>query len=53
LKRALIIDPHYTLAKKNLAALPIILRTGPPAIIDIKDPFRDGKLKQSITFIRE
>ena len=53
LKRALIIDPHYTLAKKNLAALPTIRRTGPPAIIDIKDPFRDSKLKQSITFIRE
>ncbi len=53
LRRALVIDPHYTLAKKNLAALPTIRRTGPPAIIDIKDPFRDSKLKQSITFIRE
>jgi len=53
LKRALVIDPKYTLAKKNLAALPEIRRTGPPAIIDIKDPFRDSKLKQSITFISE
>jgi len=52
LKRALVIDPKYTLAKKNLAALPTIRRTGPP-IIDIKDPFRDRKLKQSITFISE
>src|SRR3989475_11693704 len=49
LKRALVIDPKYTIARKNLAALPETRRTGPPAIIDIKDPFRDSKLKQSIT----
>src|SRR5207245_2952053 len=48
LKRALVIDPKYTIARKNLAALPETRRTGPPAIIDIKDPFRDSKLKQSI-----
>src|SRR5713101_6305680 len=53
LKRALVIDPHYALAKKNLAALPEIRRTGPPARIDITDPFKSSKLKQSITFLKE
>jgi hypothetical protein len=53
LKRALVIDPKYTLAKKNLAALPETRRTGPPAMVDIRDPFKSSKLKQSITFIRE
>ncbi|HEV7234824.1 MAG TPA: tetratricopeptide repeat protein, partial [Ktedonobacteraceae bacterium] len=53
LKRALVMDPHYTLAKKNLAALPEIRRTGPPARLDIRDPFKSSKLKQSITFLTE
>jgi len=53
LKRALVIDPRYTLAKSNLAALPEIRRTGPPARIDITDPFKSSKLKQSITFLKE
>jgi hypothetical protein len=53
LKRALVIDPRYTLAKNNLAALPEIRRTGPPAMVDIRDPFKGSKLKQSITFIKE
>jgi hypothetical protein len=53
LKHALVIDPRYTLAKSNLAALPEIRRTGPPARIDITDPFKSSKLKQSITFIKE
>jgi tetratricopeptide (TPR) repeat protein len=53
LKRALVIDPRYTLAKSNLAALPEIRRTGLPARIDITDPFKSSKLKQSITFIKE
>ena len=53
LKRALLIDPHYTLAKSNLRALPEIRRTGPPARVDIRDPFKSSKLKQSITFIKE
>ncbi len=53
LKRALVMDPHYTLAKSNLAALPEIRRTGPPARIDIRDPFKSPKLKQSITFLTE
>lgn len=53
LKRALVIDPQYTLAKKNLAVLPTMRRTGPPPIVDIRDPFKSSKLKQSITFIKE
>src|SRR6266568_2121572 len=53
LKRALVIDPRYTLAKNNLAALPEIRRTGPPAMVDIRDPFKGSKLKQKITFIKE
>ncbi len=53
LKRALVIDPKYTLAKKNLAALPETRRTGPPTMVDIRDPFKSSKLKQSITFIKE
>lgn len=53
LKHALVMDPQYTLAKSNLAALPEIRRTGPPARIDIRDPFKSSKLKQSITFLKE
>ena len=53
LKRALVMDPRYTLAKNNLAALPKIRRTGLPPIVDIRDPFKSSKLKQSITFIEE
>jgi tetratricopeptide (TPR) repeat protein len=53
LKRALLMDPRYTLAKKNLAALPEIRRTGFPPIVDIRDPFKTSKLKQSITFLKE
>jgi tetratricopeptide (TPR) repeat protein len=53
LRRALVIDPRYTLAKNNLAALPETRRTGHPAMVNIRDPFKGSKLKQSITFIKE
>jgi len=53
LKRALVIDPKYTIAKNNLAALPELRRTGPPAMVAINEPFKNSKLKQSITFIKE
>ncbi len=53
LKRALVLDWGYTLAKSNLAALPAIRRTGPPARLEISDPFQSKKLKQSLTFLRE
>ncbi|GAC1345910.1 MAG: hypothetical protein NVSMB27_08660 [Ktedonobacteraceae bacterium] len=51
LKRALVIDPHYTIAKNNLATLPETRRMGPPDMVDIRDPFKSSKLKQSITFL--
>ena len=53
LKRALVIDPRYRLAKNNLAALPEIRRTGLLPRVDISDPFKSSKLKQSITFLKE
>ena len=53
LKRALVIDPKYTIAKNNLAALPELRRTGPPAMVALNEPFKHSKLKQSITFIKE
>jgi tetratricopeptide (TPR) repeat protein len=53
LKRALVIDPKYAVAKQNLAALPETRRKGPPKVFGITDPFRSGGLKQSITFIKE
>jgi len=53
LKHALVMDPGYTLAKKNLAALPKIRRTSLPPIVDIRDPFKSSKLKQSISFLKE
>src|SRR5258708_23524616 len=53
LKHALVMDPGYTLAKKHLVALPKIRRPGLPPIVDIRDPFKSSKLKQSITFLKE
>jgi|SRR5947207_4656404 len=53
LKRAIAMDPSYTIAKTNLAALPEFRRTGPPGGVALNEPFKHAKLKQSITFIRE
>ena len=53
LQRALEIDPHYALAKNNLAALPEARRTGPPRRLALNEPFKHSKLKQSITFVKE
>lgn len=53
LKRALVIDPKYTIAKNNLAALPEFRRKGPPEMVVMNEPFKDSKLRQSITFIKE
>jgi len=50
LKRALVIDPRYAIAKRNLAALPETRRTGPPKMVEVSDPFKNAKIKQSITF---
>src|SRR6266446_1693413 len=52
-KRALKIDRKYDLAKRNLAALPEVRRTGPPKMVGIRDPFKGSNLKQSITFLQE
>jgi len=53
LKRAIEIDPKYTIAKQNLSALPEIRRKGPPDIVAMSEPFKGSKLKQGITFIKE
>src|SRR5207302_11281080 len=53
LKRALVIDPKYTIAKNNLAALPESRLKGQPDIVALNEPFKNSKLKQSITFIKE
>ncbi|EFH89138.1 hypothetical protein Krac_10674 [Ktedonobacter racemifer DSM 44963] len=52
LKRALGIDPTYTLVKSNLAAFPGFRRTGPLALVALNEPFKDSKLKQTMTFFR-
>lgn len=53
LKRALEIDPEYTIAKKHLAELNTSRRIGPPALVELNEPFKNSKLKQSITFLKE
>jgi tetratricopeptide (TPR) repeat protein len=53
LKRALEIDPDYTIAKNNLVVLRTSRRTGPPALVELNEPFKGSKLNQSITFIKE
>jgi tetratricopeptide (TPR) repeat protein len=53
LKRALEIDPKYTIAKNNLALLAESRLKGPPDFFAINEPFKHSKLKQSITFIKE
>jgi tetratricopeptide (TPR) repeat protein len=53
LRRALEIDPEYMIAKNNLAMLRTSRRTGPPALVELNEPFKNSKLNQSITFIKE
>lgn len=53
LKRALEIDPDYTIAKNNLAVLRTSRRTGPPVRVELNEPFKSSKLNQSITFLKE
>jgi Flp pilus assembly protein TadD len=53
LKRALAIDRRYKIAKNNLKLLAEARRTGPPKIMEIYDPFKNRKMKHSITFITE
>src|SRR5947209_15846946 len=51
--RALFIDPTYRIAKNNVALLAESRRTGLPKIMGISDPFRNTKMKQSITFLKQ
>lgn len=53
LRRALVVDPKYTIAKNNLVLLAESRLKGPPDIVGINEPFKNSKLKQSITFIQE
>ncbi len=53
LRRALVVDPKYSIAKNNLKLLAEARLNGPPDILGVNDPFRNSKLKQSITFIQE
>ena len=53
LRRALVIDPEYTIAKNNLILLAKTRLEGPPDVVAINEPFRDSNLKQSITFVKE
>jgi tetratricopeptide (TPR) repeat protein len=53
LNRALVIDPTYSIAKNNLTLLAESRRTGPPKIMGISDPFRNMKMKQSLTVIKQ
>lgn len=51
LLRALVIDPHYAIAKNNLVLLAKARRTGPPKLFGMQDPFKGTDIKQNITFI--
>lgn len=53
LRRALVIDPEYTIAKENLASLPTFRRNGPPQGVLINDPFKDSNIHKEITFIKQ
>jgi Flp pilus assembly protein TadD len=50
LRRALEIDPHYTLARTNLEKIPDVRRAGGPLGIELRDLSQVQGIKQSITF---
>ncbi len=50
LRRALEIDPHYTLARTNLEKLPDVRRAGGPLGIELRDLSQVQGIKQSIAF---
>jgi tetratricopeptide (TPR) repeat protein len=52
-KRALIIEPDYTIASNNLAALPATRLNGPPTRFGMVDPFVAAGVEQGIHFIEE
>lgn len=49
LKHALEFDPHYQLARENLAVIPVLRRGGPQPEIRLRNELRESDLKQSIT----
>ncbi|HEX3640498.1 MAG TPA: tetratricopeptide repeat protein, partial [Ktedonobacteraceae bacterium] len=53
LQRALVIDPKYSIAKNNLAALAQTRKVGPPEMIGMSDPYKNSNVKHSLTFLRE
>src|SRR5260370_20668233 len=53
LQRALVIDPKYTIAKNNLAALAQTRKIGPPEMIGMNDPYKNSNVKHSLTFLKE
>ncbi len=53
LKRALDIDPEYTLARNNLEKLPEIQRAGGPPGVELRDLPHRQDIKQSITFYKQ
>src|SRR5207302_9348374 len=50
LRRALEIDPHYTLARTNLEKIPDVRRAGGPLGIELRDLSQMQGIKQSIAF---
>jgi tetratricopeptide (TPR) repeat protein len=53
LRRALEIEPQYTLARQNLAALPLIRASGKLPEMKISNPLRERPGKQKLSILRE
>jgi Flp pilus assembly protein TadD len=53
LKRALEIDPGYTLARNNLKKIPDVRRAGGPLGIELRDLSQAQDIKQSVTFYKQ
>jgi superkiller protein 3 len=53
LRRALEIEPRYTLARQNLAGMPEIRASGKLPQIKVMSPFEGKKMKQTISFLVE
>jgi Flp pilus assembly protein TadD len=49
LKRALKFDPHYKLARENLAAIPALRRSGRPAELRLRNELQESDVDQTIT----
>jgi tetratricopeptide (TPR) repeat protein len=52
-KRALEIDSTYDLAQQNLKLLPKFRKEGAPSYFQVRDPMKEAKIKQTITFHKE